>query len=247
VSRSRVWGRGAALGILALLTLTACGSSGSPQPRASASAAPDTDRPSLDRAVEGINVTRDPLVAAMNSIVVVANHVDAVDTASATGDWKRAQQARRANALDSPKVNAAVGQLPALLRAYSAALDALSAAGSARDVPVRLSAAVNTIVRAGRAEADADGVFVRGVGQAWPAYAVLAGTQLLWYERATGDWYDGHKQAAQEYAVLTAPLRTTTNAASESFGKSDSARRAAADQWATTLDEVHPILYPAKK
>jgi hypothetical protein len=246
-----VWRRGAAqirfvLGTLALLALTACGSNGSSQPRASAPT-PDTHRPSLDRAVEGINVTRDPLVAAMNSIVVVANHVDAVDSASATGDWLRAQKARRANAVDAAKVNAGVGQLPVLLRAYSAALDALSAAGSARDIPVRLSAAVNTIVRAGRAEADADGVFVRGVAQSWPAYAVLAGAQLLWYERATGDWYDGHKQAAQEYAVLTAPLRATTNVASESFGKSDSARRAAADQWATTLDEVHPILYPAKK
>jgi len=183
----------------------------------------------------------------MNSIVVVANRVDAVDTASATGDWKRAQTARRANAVDSAEVNAAVGQLPALLRAYSAALDALSAAASAPAIPVRLSAAVNTIVRAGRAEADADGVFVRGVAQAWPAYAVLAGTQLLWYERATGDWYDGHKQAAPEYSVLTAPLRTTTNTSSTLFGKSDTTRRDAADQWATTLDEVHPILYPPQK
>lgn len=226
--------------------LAACGSGGSAHGPASA---PTTGvhRPSLDRAIDGINKTRDPLIAAMNSLIVVANNVDAIDTASATGDWKRAQSARRANAVDAARVNAVVGQLPTLLRSYSAALDALSAAGSTSDIPVRVSAAVNTIVRAGRAEADADGVFVRGVAQAWPAYAVLAGTQMLWYERATGDWYDGHKQAAQEYAVLTAPLRTTINTASQRFGTADSTRRAAADQWATTLDEVHPILYPPKQ
>jgi hypothetical protein len=134
-----------------------------------------------------------------------------------------------------------------LLRAYSAALDALSAAATGRDIPVRLSAAVNTVVRAGRAEADAAGVFVRGVAQAWPAYAVLSGEQLLWYERATGDWYAGHKQAAAEYSVLTSPLRTTTSSASTLFGKADAARRDAADQWASTLEEVHPILYPPPK
>jgi hypothetical protein len=239
-----MWRRPAAASMFALLTVTACGSGGS-HPATTPTIA--GHRPSLDRAVQGINRTRDPLVSAMNSMIAAANHVDTVDTASATGDWKRAQTSRRANAVDPAGANAVVGQLPAMLRAYSAALDALSAAAAAPDIPVRLSAAVNTIVRAGRAEADADGVFVRGIAQAWPAYAVLAGTQLLWYERATGDWYDGHKQAAQEYSVLTAPLRTTTNAASTLFGKSDATRRAAADQWATTLDEVQPILYPAQK
>ena len=229
-----------------MLGLAACSSGGNASGPSSAPAG-DGSRPSLDRAVQGINLTRDPLVSAMNAIVVDANHVDAVDSASASGNWMRAQQARRANGVDAARTYAAVGRLPAVLRAYEAALDTLSAAASAKDIPVRLAAAVNTVVRAGRAEADADGVFVRGVAQAWPAYAVLAGTQLLWYERATGDWYDGHKQAAQEYAVLTAPLRTATNTASQSFGKSDSARRAAADEWATTLDEVHPILYPPKK
>jgi hypothetical protein len=226
------------------LGLTACGGSGSSATSPDSSGG--THRPSLDRAVEGINVTRDPLVSAMNVLVVVANHVDTVDGASANGDWLSARSARTANAVDPTGADALVANLPGLLRAYSAALDGLSAAASAQGIPVRLAAAVNTVVRAGRAEADADGVFVRGVAQAWPAYAVLAGTQQLWYERASGDWYDGHKQAAQEYAVLTAPLRTTANNASQLFGTSDATRRAAADEWATTLDDVHPILYPPK-
>jgi hypothetical protein len=231
--------------VLLGLALTACGSSGGGAPSAS-SPPGDKHQTALDRAVEGINVTRDPLVAAMNAIIVGANHVDAVDTASATGDLKRARTARRANGVDATAVNAIVGRLPSLIRAYSAALDALSVAASAKDIPIRLGAAVSEVVRAGRAEADADGVFVRGVAQAWPAYAVLSGNQMLWFERASGDWYDGRKQAAQEYTVLTSPLRTVTSQASSTFGKTDQTRRDAADQWASTLQEVHPILYPPK-
>jgi hypothetical protein len=228
------------------VAVAACGgSSGTRTPAPSASG--DLAHVStLDRAVEGVNVTRNPLVQAMNDVIVAANHVDAIDGASAPGDWKRAQQARRRNPVDPVTVDDLINRMPSLVRAYSAALGALSAAAGRGDVPVRVSAAVDTVVRAGRAEVDADGVFLRGIAQAWPAYAVLAGTQTLWFERASGDWYDGHKQAAQEYSVLTAPLRTTTNDASDQFGRSDVTRRAAADQWAATLEEVHPILYPPK-
>ena len=248
MSRSRTWGRavgGAITSIAAVLLVTSCGDGASaPQPGASAA---NAQKSSLDRAVQGINRTRDPLVSAMNAVIAAANHVDAVDSASATGDWKKARKARQANTVDAPRINDIVGRLPALLRAYSGALGALSTAAKGRDVPVRVSAAVNTVVRAGRAEVDADGVFVRGVADSWPAYAVLAGQQVLWYERASGDWYDGTKQAAQAYAVLTTPLRTTTSSASDAFGKSDTTRRAAADQWAATLEEVQPILYPPKQ
>jgi hypothetical protein len=225
------------------VALSGCSSSGSSSPSGSG----DPHQNSLDHAVERINVTRDPLVAAMNQLVVAANHVDAVDTASAGGDLGRARTARAANTLEPAEISHVVAQLPSLLRAYSGALDELSAAATGSDIPVRMAAAVQTVVRAGRAEADADGVFVRAIASGWPAYAVLAGTQLLWFERASGDWYDGKKQAAQEYAVLTSPLRTATNTASSSFGDADETRRAAADEWASTLDEVHPILYPPKK
>ena len=68
--------------------------------------------------------------------------------------------------------------------------------GAFMGVPVRLAAAVNSVAGAGRAEADADSVFVRDVEQAWPAYAVLAGEQLLWYERATGDWSQAEELTA---------------------------------------------------
>lgn len=197
--------------------------------------------------MNGINASRDPLVAAMNALIVAANRVDALDAASASGDWKRAQRSRRTNVVDAAAVNDLVTRLPALVRAYSAALGTLENAATARGIPARLRSAVTTVVRAGRAEVDADGVFVQDVAQAWPAYSVLSGTQLLWYERAAGDWYDGVKQAAQEYTVLTAPLRATTNNASQRFGRSDAARRAAADQWAATLEQVRPILYPPAK
>jgi hypothetical protein len=200
----------------------------------------------LDRAVERINQTRIPLVTAMNDVVVAANRVDSVDTASAGGDVNRASRVRQGNAVDPADVMTLVGRLPALLRAYSSALGALSAAARARTVPLRLGAAVSTVAQAGQAEADADGVFIRSVDTAWPAYAVLIGVETLWYERASGDWYDGHKQAAEEYSVLTSPLRATTSKASTLFANSDEMRRAAADQWAATLEEVHPILYPTK-
>jgi hypothetical protein len=197
--------------------------------------------------VEGINATRDPLVAAMNAVVDVANRVDTVDAASATGDWRKAATVRRHNAVDAPQTTALIARLPALVRAYSVALDRLRGAAQRSAVPVRLAAAVRTVVSAGQAESDAYGIFVRAVAEAWPAYAVLAGTQTLWYERASGDWYSDKKQAAQEYAVLTAPLRSATNHASQEFGSSDRARRAAAEQWATTLDQVRPILYPSPR
>src|SRR4051812_1118487 len=239
---ARLVAAGVVAGLIAAV-LAGCGGSGS----GSRPGSNDTQQPTLDRAVEGINAARDRLVAAQNQLVVAANRVDAVDSASAVGDLGRARTARVANGVDPAEISHLVAQLPGLLRASSAALDRLSVAAKDSKIPVRLGAAVQTVVRAGRAEADADGVFVREVASGWPAYAVLAGTQQLWFERASGDWYDGKKQAAQEYAVLTAPLRTATNMASMSFGKADETRRAAADEWATTLEEVHPILYPPKK
>lgn len=241
---------GLVLAAALLLGLTACsgGSKGAASPTPSSSALPgDTHQSELDRAVDRINATRGPLVTAMNAIIDAANRVDAVDAASTSGSVPRVSTVRRGNAIDATTVDVLVARLPGLYRSYAAALDALSTAADARGLPVRLAAAVNSVVSAGRAEADADSVFVRAVAQAWPAYAVLAGQQLLWYERATGDWYSDTKQAADEYAVLTAPLRTTTTNASDQFGKSDSARRAAADQWAATLTEVHPILDPPSR
>ncbi|MFL6238026.1 MAG: hypothetical protein ACJ735_00845 [Actinomycetes bacterium] len=219
------------------------GTSRTPQPGASAG----SNASALDRAVVGVNQTRDPLIAGMNAVVVAANHIDAVDAASGSGDLKRARKARQDNALDAAAVSQLVTRLPALLRAYSAALGRLSAAARTRDMPVRMSAAVTTVARAGQAETDADGVFIASVGSAWPSYAVLFGMSTLWYERVSGDWYDGRKQAEQEYTVLTSPLRGATRKASGLFAKSDETRRSAADQWAATLEEVRPILYPAKK
>jgi hypothetical protein len=103
-------------------------------------------------------------------------------------------------------------------------------------VPSGEAAAVRQIAAAGRAEAAAAGAFVRSVAQAWPAYAVLAGLQSLWYERASGGWFSSTKEARDSYAVLTGANRPTTARASRLFAAADGERRTAAQQWTQTLD-----------
>jgi hypothetical protein len=200
----------------------------------------------VDRAIEGINATRDPLVVAMNAVVVAANRIDAIDAISVKGDWQKAKSVREKNPVDPAAVMDIVTGLPAQVRAYSAALNALSKAANARGVPVRPAEAVRQIVAVGRAESAAVDAFARAVVTAWPAYAVLAGLQSLWYERATSGWYDTKKLALQEYAVLTDRNRTTTSRASRLFATNDPPRREAADTWAQTLEQIEPILHPKR-
>jgi hypothetical protein len=200
----------------------------------------------LDRAIEGINASRGPLVSAMNAVVAAANHIDAVDEVTVKGDVKKVQPVRRKNIVDVPAVTDVVGRLPARIRAYTAALNTLAAAANAKDVPAHPAEAVRQVVGVGRAEAAADDAFVRGVVVAWPAYATLSGLQALWFERANSGWYETTKLAAQEYAVLTDRVRATTSRASQLFASTDQPRRDAADTWAETLKQIGPILHPER-
>ena len=240
MSRARVLTR---IGIAVLLGATVACSGGGGK---NASPAPVRGVAALDRAIEGINASRGPLVIAMNAVVSAANRIDAVDEATVNGDWKKAQPVRAKSVVDLPAVTDTVGKLPARVRAYTAALNALSAAATEKGIPVRPAEAVRQVVAVGRAEVAADDAFVRAVVVAWRAYAMLAGLQTLWFERATSGWYDTTKLAAQEYAVLTDRNRATTSKASELFATTDQPRRDAAETWAQTLEQIEPILHPKR-
>jgi hypothetical protein len=204
----------------------------------SSSVTPTAQRP-IDRAVEAVNASGRRIDLAMNRLVVAANGVDADDRAAGGGRWMALLQR---SAVDPAVVDQLVSALPATVRAYQGALDRLDAALAPSEISARESAAVRQVLIVGRARADADESFVRSSEVAWPVYAMFAGRQALWFDRASTGWYRSQPEAAAAYAVIAQPIRQAVDRASRVFAAADRARRDATAEFAATLAAVRPLL-----
>ena len=219
--------------------LTGCCTGGSIAPSSSAPpTAPVTRRP-IDRAVEAVNATGRRIDLAMNRLVIAANGVDAADRAASGGRWMALLQRR---SVDPAAVDHLVAALPATVRAYQAALDRLDTALAPSGISARETGAVRQVLIVGRARADADESFVRSSEVAWPVYAMFAGLQALWFDRASTGWYRSQTEAAAAYAVVAQPIRQAVDRSSRVFAAADRARRDATAEFAATLAAVRPLL-----
>jgi hypothetical protein len=193
----------------------------------------------IDRAITHVNSTGRRIDTAMNTVVGAANTVDNTDHVSTTGRWSTLSGSDR---VAPAQVDAVVAALPERVRAFEGALDLLEARIGSSDLARAQVDAVRQVLVAGRGRADADEAFVRTSEIAWPVYAMFAGRQALWYDRASTGWYRSTDEAAAAYAVATQPLRHSVDNASRLFAATDRARRDATAEYAATVAALRPVL-----
>lgn len=165
----------------------------------------------LGAAITDVSSARKAVVRAVGAVQAGASALDATDAICAQGRGVAARASRRSGSGDVARAAAAVRDLPGLARRESAALTALTEASGVVSGAQR--AALDAVVRDGRAEVAAVTSFSGVVRSAWQQYASLDGQQQLWIERAVTPWYRTDKEGADAYAVLVGPFRPLLNVA----------------------------------
>ncbi len=203
-------------GVVVAVTGTAGGARGSdPVAAVTPTALP------LDRAIPRLNLARAAVLADVVRIDSVANLLDEVHAAAATGDPGKVS-AQQDVAAQVAKAQAVVARLPDRVAQYAAALQDLHAAD--RGLSAAQRAAVGAVVERGQAEADAIRAFIPVATAAVSAYARLAEREAQWYERARSGWYRSTAEAANAYAVAVDGLLGGLDRARHDLAQADRAR-----------------------
>ena len=187
------------------------------------------------------------MLAATGDVIAAAIALDGADDACAAGATTAAADARKKARAATPKAKAALSGLPARLSAYDKALDALAAAEKkATSLDADQRAAIDAVVRGGRAEARASDAFRVAGKTAWPAYASLDAAQSVWLDRRLGGWYRNIQEAADAYAVMTKEQRPALERARTLLERVDTARRPVSDEERAALAAADEALAPLR-
>jgi len=107
-------------------------------------------------------------------------------------------------------------------------------------------AALDEVVKGGRAEARASDAFRVAGKTAWPAYVKLDATQSFWLDQRLSGNYRNIEDAKNGYAVLTRDDRPALQTARTLLERVDAARRPVSDREREALAAADEALAPLR-
>lgn len=230
--RSRTPASLAALGAAGVL-LAGCGSSPRP-PRATPS---PTHNPATraDAAVSAVQQARAAAERDADTVVAAVGHVSEQAQAAATGDVNRTGAVRASEPVDVAAVGQAAGALPADVTAYETALHRLADTLPAAHLKPTVTRGLADVVAAGEAETDTLHRFAGAATTAWAAYGALEQVVDTWYQRARAGWFRSQQEAADNFTVMTDPVRGPLDPAQQGLADADLARQQAQHRWSAAV------------
>jgi len=210
----------AAVVLPAVLLLSAC-SAGSTPTRAAPSR---PDVAALDRAVDGLNRTRAPVLADTTALLAGAAALDRADALAAAGNSDELARSYDAAHAAAAAAAAALSQLGPALASYADALDQLGRVAQGTGYAASQQQALAAVVGSGETERRALEGLTASAAAGWPAYAALDASEGSWLTRARGGWYRSVPESANAYAVLVSAGRSALETARSTLARSDAAR-----------------------
>lgn len=230
--RSRTPASLAALGAAGVL-LASCGSSPRP-PRATPS---PTHNPAAraDAAVSAVQQARTTAERDADTVVTAVGHVSDQAQAATTGDVDQTGTVRTSEPVDVAATDQAVRALPADVTAYETALNRLADALPGARLSTSVTHALADVVAAGEADADTLHRFTGAATTAWSAYGALQQVVDTWYQRARAGWFRNQQEAADNFTVMTDPVRGQLDPAQQGLADADAARQQAQRRWSAAV------------
>lgn len=196
----------------------------------------DTGLTRLSAAISTFDRARTAVLTRSGDLIAAAVALDEADAACAAGTIGAARTARAKARAALPKAHAALRDLPQRLSAYGTALSRLAAAQkAATSLSADQRAALDEVVRGGRAENDATNAFRVAAVTAWPAYDALSAEQSTWLDRRVAGWYRTPQEAADAYAVMVRDGRPALERARTLLQRVDTARQPVTERERTAL------------
>lgn len=196
----------------------------------------------LDGAVSAVSTSRSALLAAVDAIQQAATQLDRTDELCVAGKGQAARASFRTSQPMTRAARQALTGLGPLVTTYSTTLDGLAEASRTDLVRASERAALQAVVRDGRAEAAAVERFRGSLSVSWPAYDRLNADEDLWTTRAVAGWYRTSQEGAAAYAVLGEPRRTALHAARSRLASAAQALEAPNRAAAATLRSADKAL-----